>query len=171
LTVIDEDTPQPAKNGYVHRVQFGDEEHLDSIGLLSRLRSSECRGKGNGRRNNLGWDNGTCRNISLTTARLLAPQIPFSLLSQIDKKSHQSVVPDHTSDLNKTPCRISIPGSTVTEVEDLHSPSKNGTSRALRPPCLPPGSRFEHHLITFLQKGSIPRKSSTNPLLFTRSEI
>lgn len=127
-----------------------------SNNMFSKHRHSDPHGKWNACKCHLGFDYRIYHNRSVTVIRLLPPQVPFLRLSQLHERRIQRLLVSQTSNPNKTRCRISIHGATVAEVKDLHSPSKNGTSRPLRPPCLPPGSRFEHHLITPLRKGLSP---------------
>jgi hypothetical protein len=109
----------------------------------------------------LGKDSRACQNRPVIVDHVLPPLIPLSRLTQHDKESFLSTILDHNSNLNNTRCRISYTGPTAVKVSSLHCPSKNGTSRPLRPPCLFPASRFEHHLITLFRKG--PTTPFTTP--------
>jgi hypothetical protein len=155
-TIITKHEPAPTNNSHTDNVKTSNDQQLESSNMLSKHHHSVYPGKGNACKSYLDWDDDTCHNRSVNTAHLLPPQVSFSRLTQLDKKSLRRSAPSQTLNLNTTQCRISINGMTITEVKDLHSPSKNGTSRPLRPPCPSPGSRFEHHLITLRQQGLSP---------------
>jgi hypothetical protein len=104
----------------------------------------------------LGKDSYACQNSHMIVDHVLPLLTPLSRLTQCDKESFPSTVLDHDSNLNNTQCRISYTRPTAAKVSSLRCPSKSGASRPLRPPCLFPGSRFEHHLITPLEKDPQP---------------
>jgi hypothetical protein len=160
-TVVREDTPQPANDGRARGVQSTFTLPLKSLGSPSKRRCFERRLKRDFYTQHLGKDSRACQNNPMITDHVLPPLIPLSHLTQHNKVSFSSTVLDHDSNLNHTRCRISYTGPTPTKVSSLHCPSKNGTSRPLRPPCLFPGSRFEHHLITLFRKG--PTTPFTTP--------
>jgi hypothetical protein len=137
---------------YRHSTVVGDNQYLDSTDSPSSHRCSERCRKMQACKYYLGSDSVTCRDRPLIVPCLFRPRIPFSYVAQLDKKTRQKVVPDHISNRSETRSRITMNGLTMAKVKDLHCPSKNGTSRPLRPPCLSTGSRFEHHLTTLLQK-------------------
>jgi hypothetical protein len=155
-TVVREDTPQPANDGRARGVQSTFTLPLKSLGSPSKRRCFERRLKRDFYTQHLGKDSRACQNNPMITDHVLPPLIPLSHLTQHNKVSFSSTVLDHDSNLNHTRCRISYTGPTPTKVSSLHCPSKNGTSRPLRPPCLFPGSRFEHHLITLFEKDPQP---------------
>jgi hypothetical protein len=153
LTVVREDTPQPANDGRGCSIQSTFTLPPKSLGSPSKRRCFERRSERDFCTQYLGKNSRACQNSPIIVDHFLPPLIPLSHLTQHDEESFPSTVLDHDSNLNNTRCRISYTGPTVTKVSSLHCPSKNGTSRPLRPPCLFPGSRFEHHLITLFEKG------------------
>jgi len=148
-TVVREDTPQPANDGRALGIQSTFTPPLKSLGSPSKCRCFERRLKNDFCTQHLGKDS---QNSPMIVDHVLPPLIPLSHLTRHNKESFPSTVLDHDSNLNNTRCRISYTGPTAAKVSSLHCPSKNGTSRPLRPPCLFPGSRFEHHLITPFEK-------------------
>jgi hypothetical protein len=155
-SVAREDTPQPANSRRGYSIQSTFALPLKSLGSPSKHRCFERRLERDFCTQHLGKDNRACQNSPMIVDHVLPLLIPLSHLAQHDKESFPSTVLDHDSNLNNTQCRISYTGSTVAKVSSLHCPSKNGTSRPLRPPCLFPGSRFEHHLITLFEKDPQP---------------
>ena len=152
-TVAREDTPQPANDGRTHSIQSTFTLPLKSLGSPLKRRCFERRLKRNFCTQHLWKDSHACQNGPMIIDHVLPPLIPLSHLTPHNKESFPSTVLDHDSNLNNARCRISYTGPMATKVSSLHCPSKNGTSRPLRPPCLFPGSRFEHHLITLFEKG------------------
>lgn len=146
-------TPQPANDGRTHSVQSTFTLPLKS---LAKRRCFECRLKRDFCTQHLEKDSRACQNSPMIVDHVLPPLIPFSHPTQHDKERFPSTVLDYHSNLNNMRCRISYTGPTAAKVSSLHCPSKSGTSRPLRPPCLFPGSRFEHHLITLFEKGPQP---------------
>jgi hypothetical protein len=134
-SVVDKDTARPANSGHVHNLQACDNQHIDCIDSLSSHRWSERCRKANTCKYHLGRDNGTCRDRPFIVARLLSLEISFWHVNHLDEKRRHSVVPDHISNRSESRSRIKMNGKAVAGVKDLNCPSKNGTSRPLRPPC------------------------------------
>lgn len=156
-TVVREDTPRPTNDGRARGIQSTFTLLLKSFGSPSKRRCSERRLKRDFcTQQHLGKDSRACQNSPMIVDHVLPPLIPLSHLTQHENEIFTSTVLDHDSNMNNTRCRISYTGPTAAKVSSLHCPSKNGTSRPLRPPCLFPGSRFEHHLITPFEKGPQP---------------
>jgi hypothetical protein len=155
-TVIGEDTPQPVNDRSAHSTQSTFTLPLDSLGSLSKLCWFDCRLKRDFCTWHLGKDSRACQNSRMIVDHVLPPLIPLSRLTQHDKESISSTILDHDPNLNNPRRQISYTRPTTAQVSILHCPSKNGTSRPLRPPCLFPGSRFEHHLITLFEKDPQP---------------
>jgi hypothetical protein len=156
LTVVREDTLQPANNGRGYSIQSAFTLPLKSLSSPSKRRGFEHRLEMDFCVQQLVKDSRARQNSPMIVDHVLPPLIPPSHLTQHDKESFPDTVLDYDSNLNNTRCRISYTGPTVAKVSSLHCPSKNGTSRPPRPPCLFPGSRFEHHLITLFKKDPQP---------------
>jgi hypothetical protein len=155
-TVIGEGTPQPANDRSAHSTQSTFTLLLNSLGSLSKLCCFDSHLKRDFCTRHLGKDSCACQNSRIIVNHVLPPLLSLSHLTQHDKESFPSTVLGHDPNLNNPGRRISYTVSTTAQVSSLHCPSKNGTSRPLRPPCLFPGSRFEHHLITLFEKDPQP---------------
>ena len=170
-TVIHKRISRPVNNNPVDSFDSSEDGKIDGIDIIWNRHGSRRRWKRNVCKGHQRWDHSTCHNGPVLAACLVPSQEALSCLAHVDNWRNSGVVFGQTSNPNVTRCRISTRGTTVAEVQDLHSPSKNGTSRPLRPPCPSPGSRFEHHLITLLLKGRNHQKNSRHAHQFTRSEV
>ena len=137
-TLIRESIVRLANKGIVQRFQFSCAQDPHSVYLPSKRHCCQPRGIVSACEceEYSGMENTTCREEQLTVARPLAPEIPFLHLNQPDEKSESFAVPVLISISSSPQCRIAVNGPAVAEVIEFHSPSKNGTSRPLRPPCI-----------------------------------
>jgi hypothetical protein len=167
-TVIGEDTRQPANDGRDHSTQSTFTLPLNSLGSLSELRSFNPRLKRDFCAQHVGKDSRACQNSRMIVDHVLPPLILLSRITQHGKEGFPSTVLDHDLNLNNPRRRFSYTRPTAAKANSLHCPSKNGTSRPLRPPCLFLGSRFEHHLITLFERAHNPLYDTADPIATSR---
>jgi hypothetical protein len=159
-TVIGEDTPQPINDRSAHSTQPTFTLPLNSLGSLSKLCCFNSRLKSDFCTWHLGKDSRASQNSRMIIDHILL-LIPLSRLTQYDKESFSSTVLDHDSKFEQPATPNLIHWTNDHPSEQSPRPSMNGTSRPLLPPCLFPGSRFEHHLITLFEKD--PQSPFTTP--------
>ena len=134
-TLLRKSIRRPVNKGMIQRFQSSRAQDPHRIYLSSRCHCSQPCGIVSACEDYSWREKIAYREEHLTVARPLAPETSFLHLTRPNEKSNSFAVPVLISIPNSPQCRIAVNGSAVAEVIDLHPPSKNGTSRSLRPPC------------------------------------